>query len=531
MDDDLPIGSENETSSINDINSALKSLRGATVNERKKGIDHLERIFTVNSRRPKESRLKDKSYLWLLQQLFQLVKNETPNYAKAVNKPSAKSKSASILSTYATAIRSTVEHGARVIKKKTVKAVIDHVIQTLPTSSEPYCEPLVSDYLKSLRAVLGWPAHPEHLSGDQWSSLVGFCIEGIQHAASSSDDSSSVSRINVSAIHDTLPSRSSTPATLSTSRDQSFRSRQYLSQNEKSFGSKNLLDDWAACLACLYSATNAPILEDPSPTFSAISILLQSSSPSAISQQDVFKPINSILARSVMQDVDLTCSILREIVPLISQHWQCRSSSGREQMLVTLVYGQPYFRRLLRDDGHDEDFEHNFQALLETVQGEFCKRSERDQLQIDDLEFYENNDDVPHAIPLHLHSLTLRSGALKAEQPWAILEFMAAGLYALQPQNVNGKVIQDDMDPPMKRQKVSTPNESILRQLRHASSSREKTSFLQVLAFGIEKNNSTVDESQAILDQVIPLMSDESSSISNWSMLVVSWYAVPEILN
>ena len=530
MDDDFPTGSDDEKKSINDINSALESLRRATVAERKKGIDHLERIFTFNSRRSKDSRLKDASYLWLLQQLFQLVKNETPSYARNINKPSARSKSASILSTYAAAIRSTVEHGARVIRKKTVKAVIDHIIQTLPTASEPYCEPLVSDYLKSLRAILGWLPHVEHLPGERWSHLVGFCIEGIQHAVSSSEESSSISRVNGPAIHDTLPSRSSTPGTLSTSRDQSFRSRQFLSQNEKSFGSKNLLEDWGACLACLYSTTNAPILKDPGPTFAAITSLLYSSSPSSISQRDIFKPVNSILARSMLQDIELTCSILRETVPLISRHWQCRSSVGREEMLVTLVYGQPYFPRLLQVDNSDEGFEHDFRILLETVQEEYHKRSERDQLQVDDLELYENGDDIPSAIPLRLRSVALRSGSLKAEQSWAVLEFVAFGLYALQRKTARGVPEEDGMDPPPKRRKVSTPIGTMLHQLRHANNN-ENISQLQIIAFAIEQNVSDLDDVQTILEQISPLISSENAYINNWSMLVASWYVSLESLN
>ena len=523
MDDDFPSRDDNEKTSRNDINFALKNIRRATVTDRKKGIDHLERIFALNSGRPKESRLKDEGYIWLLQELFQSVKSEIPTYAKAVNKPSTRSKSASVLSTYASAIRSTIEHGARAFKKKTVKTVIDHVIQTLPTSGDGYYEPLTSDYLKSLRAVLSWPAHSEHLSGEIWSGLVAFCVAGIEHAASSSEEGSSISRTNGSIIHDTLPSRSSTPGTLSTSRDHSFRSRQFLSQNEKSFGSKNVLEDWGACLASLYSTTNAPILEDPHPTFATLSSLLSSSSPSAVSQQNLFKPINSILAKSMIEDVTLTCSILRDVIPLISRHWDCRSLSGREEMLVTLLYGQAYFPRLLQDTNPDEDFEQDFRNLIVTVQEEYCKRSERDQIQIDDLELYEDREHVPDALPLHSRSIALRSGALKAEQSWAVLELVGSGLTASRHREDRNAVKQGGMSPPSKRQKMSTPIESILGQLRRANGT-ERQSLLQILVFGVEKNSLKMPEYQAILDQVVPLISNETSSISNWSMLVVSWY-------
>ena len=521
MDDDFPIRGDNEQTSKVDISFALKHIRRATVVDRKKGIDFLERLFALNGSRPKELRLKDSSYLWLLQELFQSVKNEIPTYVKAVNKPSTRSKSASILSTYASAIRSTVEHGARAFRKKTVKTVIDHVIQTLPASGDGYYEPLTSDYLKSLRAILAWPAHPEHLSGEIWSKLVEFCVSGIEYAASSSEDSSSISRINGSAIRNTLPSRSSTPGTLASSRDHSFRSRQFLSQNEKSFGSKNVSEDWGACLAYLYSTTNAPILNDPGPTFTAISSLLCSSSPSSISQQDLFKPINSILAKSMLEDVTLTCSILREVVSLISRHWECRSSSGREEMLVTLLYSQAYLPRLLQVNNPDEDFKQDFRNLIDTVQEEYCKRSERDHLQIDDLELYENEEDLPCALPLHTRSMALRSGAIKAEQSWVVLELIASGLIASHYQEDKETLKEKAMNPP-KRQKISTPIESILHQLRRANGA-EKPSLLQILAFGVERSSFKVHECQAILDQVIPLLSSEMSSISNWSMLVVSW--------
>ena len=58
------------------ITFALNGIRSGTEAKRKEGLSELDRIFVKNSRSPERHRLRDGSYLWLLQELFQDVRKE-----------------------------------------------------------------------------------------------------------------------------------------------------------------------------------------------------------------------------------------------------------------------------------------------------------------------------------------------------------------------------------------------------------------------------------------------------------------------
>ena len=110
--------------------------------------------------------LADKSYREILDALFRLTITDCSTYAKT-SKDHLKNGTALRLSACAGVMRMVVEMGVRKLRFKTVKALVEHIIRTLPMSNKVYCEHLLADYFKSLSTVLEYHTHSEHLSGEE----------------------------------------------------------------------------------------------------------------------------------------------------------------------------------------------------------------------------------------------------------------------------------------------------------------------------------------------------------------------------
>ena len=106
--------------------------------------------------------LRDDAYHGIFEAVFRLVRSDKPEYLRT-NLPRKKAAIAARMATSATVLRYAVEIGVPVISHKTTVAVVDHITDILPVSGDGYCSPLRNDYLKSLRAILEYPSHVEHL--------------------------------------------------------------------------------------------------------------------------------------------------------------------------------------------------------------------------------------------------------------------------------------------------------------------------------------------------------------------------------
>jgi ataxia telangiectasia mutated family protein len=84
------------------------------------------------------------------------------------------------------ALRITVTAGVKRIRAKTVKAVVDHILQALPTAEGPCYPGLALDYVKSLRVILEYQPHVEHFR-DLWQDVLDLCLSGVAPFQNSND--------------------------------------------------------------------------------------------------------------------------------------------------------------------------------------------------------------------------------------------------------------------------------------------------------------------------------------------------------
>ncbi|KAI9837295.1 MAG: hypothetical protein M1819_000369 [Sarea resinae] len=494
------------------INEAIERVHSERLRERTEGLADLKHILSQNRRSARLEALNDKGYHKIYEALFRVATNEKSVYVRS-SKVSVKSQSASRLSSCASVLRLAVEVGVRKLKPKTVKALGDHITQTLPTANEGYCEPLSLDYAKALRSVLDYQPHVEHYSKAQWTSLVDFCTEGIdlledEAASTSSNPSNGLGSSS-------MFSNTGTPNVPST-RSRSTP-RRLDSNGASKLHPKSVSEELVLCLQRLTLAPNAPQFDRSQAIFDTLLRFLHPTATISRSHQAAFSTINAVLSRARTQHITLTQQFIESLVPLISVLWSTKSSSLKDEMVVTLVYGKEHLLHLMRnDDSHD--FRRKVEGLLETLQSDYSKRLERDQLQLDDLSLTISNADSEGS-PLCLNAFSVRSGSLRPEQNWMVLHINAFLICLLD----HSTALEDtsdntDLNRPSKRRRTSQRFSDLLRLAKFADTTG-RLCALHTIPFFLQEVRLDEAELRDLLGHLVEGVSEENSTVASWALL------------
>lgn len=462
--------------------------------------------------------LNDKGYHKIFEALFRLATSEKSVYVKA-SKSTTRNQSASRLSSCASVVRLAVEVGVRKLRPKTVKALVDHITQTLPTVNEGYCEPLCLDYLKSLRTVLEYQPHVEHLPKEEWHDLTDFCNEGIVLTQGSVGNDSATSHSTQFVLSGT--GGSSVQLTASTG-----SRRENGAQDSANGRTKSNVEELVFCLCQLTSPPNAPILEKAQSIMTTLMNLLQSSANAARSHQAAFATMNRVLTTITTNDISLTREIVEAILPLIRRFWPTKSIALKDEMLITLILLRCYVTAVL-ESKDAESFRAELEGLLQSMQSEYSKRAERDQLQLDELRFLSRSGAQHKPVPLSVAGMHLRMGMTKSEQSWAIPQTLGFLLSAvgISPTTRMKHDTNDDVEEGRrKRRRTVQPLDDLLRQTKN-SHLTGRLCALQTIPFLLDQMNATNDELNHILDYLLGCISDENGTIASWAMVGIARYA------
>lgn len=464
--------------------------------------------------------LSDKAYHQILEALFKLVKVDSSAYSKAKGS-SQKSQATSRLSACADAVRILVEVGVTKLRRKTVKALLDHITQTLPAADGAYLEPLSLQYFKTLRTILECPSHPEHLAAEEWHELTDFCIQATKDLVHTSSDSiaSSFDGDESSPFSRGRLNRSATPSIRSAS--VIGRPNSHASRSQRASQLTVPAEDIIPCLKYLVSTSNGPVLEKAQTLVETLLDFLLSSTHKDHVQQLAFETMNTVLSRICTSDVALTLRSIEGLVPIIRRNWSTKSPSLREHMLVPLVLGDPYLPHLKFRDSEDQLVD--LLDLLEVMREEYCRRHDRDQLQLDDLDLAEAFDKHQKEKPLSLRAFRLRFGALKAEAPWSLICVTASITSTL---HLRCQHILEYADPAgarraTKRRKREDPIATLFQRVK-MSTLPDKVHALQVLCFVFEIAQFEAAALQGYVELILTHVSDKNSPLCSWSMLAIT---------
>lgn len=458
--------------------------------------------------------LGDENYHAILEVLFRVAKSE-----RSSTKPSPQ------LSLCTEIVRIAVETGVKTLRFKTVKAIVGHVIQSLRRPDGTYYGPLVKDYFKTLKAILEYPPHAEHFSRAEWCELVDFSHETLQHL----NDSSNVTQRSLGFSHENSirdpwrggPSRQSIPGI-------EISYRNVISHVSSQNGSPELresAEDLVLCLDHLIAVPHAPILDRASVVLTTLLNLLNSSSSTSNTQQATFRCINTIISNIRIDDISLALQTFRHLLPIMQRLWNVKAPAMKDHILKLMMYGEVYLTRLISSDTEGDSKSH-LRNLLEVLQQDYCKRPEREQLQLDDLLLAKTS--FVNKRPSSTKIFALRPDTIKAEKSWYLLFVYASLVIALDSDLKTGeKTVQvDDIDNRPKRRKF-TKNLDDVFQSTKSGNMTQRLFALQTLIFVVENLPLEVgDRLDWNWEVLLPCFSDDSGVVASWAMLTLTRSAV-----
>lgn len=429
------------------------------------------------------------------------------------------------LTSCADVIRLVVKIGAPKLKIKTIKAVVEHIIQILPQADGDFFEPLSQDYLKSLCAVLEHKLNVELLSRSTWHDAVRFCLQYINKYSDENDGDTS-SLFHNSSGHDTSNFTGSAP--------RSGFGRAY-TQIRTGTVSRQNADDLLLALFYLVSAPNAPLLEaDHVVVSSIIRFLSLNGSSVSSSHKSAFSALNVVLLSCREDRCVLLQSVAQEVIPIISRFWQGKAlardemlNSVRDEMIILLLIVHLYLERSVMD-GESADLLSNLSYLSDVMRTEYTKRSDRDRLHLDDLDMADPWATSFSLTPFCLHSFRLRPHDIKAERHWANLQVIAIieGLVTLG--ETNRTPIEHAKDEnadkhPRKRQRTAQPWDRLIDPIR-SEDENVRLVGLQILPFVLETEDCHLSAPVLIelLSQLIICSSDKRGHIASWALLTIA---------
>jgi ataxia telangiectasia mutated family protein len=297
---------------------ALERVDSTGVKDRAEALADLKHVLRHNQRSSSIESLADASFHRIYEVLFRIIVSEQSAYAKAKT-AALKTGAANRLSACAGVLRLAVDVGVGSVKLKTVKALLDHFIETIPLAGGDVCEPLAHDYPKAMRAILAYPPHVAHLPKTEWERAAKFCLSHTQPAQSESYGGAA----SLGAEVTFMSSRSSRSRLNNSAGSQAARGP-----------ARQVAEEMVACLRLLTSAPNAPVTSTASDTLWSMVGFLQATTPSNPAHQDAFGTIANVLAWTKTENIQITRGVTPQLIRLIRTYWGAKTSGMKEILTV-----------------------------------------------------------------------------------------------------------------------------------------------------------------------------------------------------
>lgn len=497
-------------------------LVSSSATTRKEAVESLLSYFKTAdkaSQSQKQSPFNDKTYHSIYEALFRCTLLEKEGYFGS--KRSAKSSAAarSRLEKCAEVLRLAVRHGASRIKRKTARAIIDHITQVLMGPEESYIQPLLKDYVKALSTFLDNSANVENLaafSGESWDICVDFCVDALSRYLETGDrDGSSLSRAS--------------PAPGGTGRSSSIPTQQ---SSSSQIGGQLALE-LVSCVNSLMSSPNAPVQRQAGKVSHIVLHILQLRQMKIGElQKAAFSTINSIFSRIQTDDVALAKKVTKALVPLLSHWWQPRAlsrdamlNSIRDEMLKT-IFGTHLYMESILQESSDGSLLQDAEELLDALWSEYSRREERARLQLDDVTFSAIRLPTDHPSTA---VFSLRPYHQAGEQNWALLENLAIleAMYSRNSQQ-DGSHAQPETDQPRKRRRVVGSPNRVHQKIVSPDPAVQLTALQLIPFWAAQKPPSLEDVTEAIAD-LSKCVTAKQGTVASWAMLACASLATHKI--
>lgn len=442
----------------------------------------------------------DKACHKIFESLFRFVAVERTSY----NRASSKGASSTRLSTCASVLRLAVDVFLRNLRYKTLRAIVDHVTETLPTPEEGLWEPLSAGYTKCLVALLRYSPHVEHLSSSEWGKLMSFCLRSLGVAE---DDSQTSFRDSF---------RSSLDDYLDVSgRSTSSRPTSSLAIRDKYTGNKSVIGEIILCIQLLTASPNAPVQASAEKILHGLAEYVKSSPAAGSGQQAAFSSINSVVTRVLFDQSDLIREFLFDLIPVIRRLWNTKLAGLRDELLGTIMLCTVVLTDAARREP-SESLSHLIESLMNTLYSEYIKRPEKEILQIDELAFnHKRSANIDRVITGPL------LGNAKSEHNWTLVWAISCLLKLLE--DIAARLSTTQVrheEVPNKKQRLASEIGDVLRD-SFSSLGTKRICALQLIPILIE-GQADIDKKVLLLQKLTPSILDDNGTVSSWTMVAIS---------
>ena len=450
--------------------------------------------------------MSDASFHRIYETLFGVVVAEQKAHATAKT-PTLKSAASNRLSSCAGVLRLAVEVGIASVRLKTVKALLDHFIETTYLPGGAICEPLASDYPKAMHAVLAYPPHVAHLPKAEWERTARFCLEHIPTVQAESQAETASLGVNT---------------TFMSSRSSRSRINNSVGSQPVRGPARQVAEEMLACLRLLTSAPNAPVTSMASDILWTMIAFLHVNSATNPAHQNAFCTVANVLAWTKTEDIRLTREVTAQLIRLIRTCWGARTT-GLKEVMVVFLHLQLYIQDQCNAI-NNEVLRLDLQGFLETLRSAYSKRQERDQLRLDDIRFGGEISAHDFSGLIKQGIISLQCVGIRAEQSWTVIQTMAFIVSLLRKPRGNDASDDEDEDDRQrarKRQRISDELEDLLS-LSSNGTTGSRITALQTLVFVLQQSAMSASQLANILAKTLVMCGDENTIIVSWSMLVVT---------
>ncbi|ROW17436.1 hypothetical protein VPNG_00615 [Cytospora leucostoma] len=489
---------------LNELKSDI--IVGKPVKIRKDALEDLIAFFRNPAFQHLHESLKNKEYHGLFEALFKAALDDKEAFLHGKNNQKSSNAAHERLTSCAKALREIVTKGVSKLRSNTMRAVIDHIMDTLPNRDDEFFEPIAQDYMQTLVVLFGSPIYVESLAfhvfddpnENGWVVCMDFFIRRIRHLLDGADTSSGPGLVG-------RDSPAPGTARHSSVGPSSVRSR-LLDQHGSGQIQRNDLLAPLECLLSLVSASNAPSNLRQHEVSDVVLRILRLPLKLDKLHRIAFAILNRVLCQTAGNDVLLGLAQTRELVPLLSYWWQPRTLDNdellfavRDEILKTIHATNLYLDSLLQDDssafllGQVED-------LLDVLWGEYSQRNHRSRLRLDDLTFSSMSPSSDH---FRTNIFAIRPFSRDAERRWALMEVMSRLEYIfLRHAGSNPQRPPTDDEQPRKRQKTAGGSNRIHHMLL-SSDVTIKLTALQLVPFFLPLSSPDEEEILAIVEDLL----------------------------
>lgn len=453
--------------------------------------------------------LSDKACHKIFESLFRFVSVDKSYY----NRASSKGASSTRLSACASVLRIAVDVFLRNLRTKSIRAIVDHITETLQVPGEGLWEPLNVDYTKCLVTLLHYPPHVEHLSITEWEKLLKFCLRSL--GIPEDEDSQLSFRNGSRSTLDSFLGTASRSTSLRASRES--RPASSLAIRERNNGGKSVAGEVITCIKQLVASPSAPIQTHAEKILDGLTEFVTSSPSTGNGHQEAFNSINVVATKVLFDQSDLIRECLLELVPVIRRLWNTKLMGLRDELLGTIMLCTVILADAVTRNP-TELLSQLIEGIVDTLYLEYTKRPEKELLQIDELVFYSK----PLSSQTDRMIIGPKLGNPKAEHNWTLLWAISCLLRLQEDINTRLSTSQVHHEMSIKKQRLNSATGDIIRESFSTYGTR-KLCALQITTF--LNNKMDIDTKSILLERLIPDILDDNGAVASWTMVVISRFA------